>query len=504
MPIPEPDLTEIHPVVRDRIEARRQTAEADGTGDAWGELGMLYHAYYLLDAARASYENAARLDSRDARWPYLEGLALSVVAESQQEAVAAFERAREIDPDEPLVHVRLGDLYHDLGRFEEARQAFLRALEIDPSLAAALYGLGRVEAETGDPQAAVARFRQVLEDHPEAGLVHYRLGQAYRALGRSEEAAEHLERRSEQGVPIEDPLLTAVRRLDRETANDMVEALAADPGRMTAEELTGFALGQYRDLSVARREVESLHARADDPTAAARLGAVLGTLLARQGELPAAQRALEKALAGELPATDRPAALARQADLELAQGDATAALAGYRQALELDPGYVPGRLALAALLGRAGRFEEAAQEYRRAAEAEPENETARLGEATALILAGRHAEAARRLEAAVAALPGSIAVKRTLARHLAASPDLEARRGERALELAREVFAAEATLDNAETLAMAMAEAGRFEEAVETQRQIVEGAREQGAGPEVLRRLEGNLARYRARQTCCG
>lgn len=67
-----------------------------------------------------------------------------------------------------------------------------------------------------------------------------------------------------------------------------------------------------------------------------------------------------------------------------------------------------------------------------------------------------------------------------LARILAASTNPAVRDGERALEMARRVFRAEPTLDHAQTVAMALAETGRFDEAVDLARQVLAEAGRRG------------------------
>ena len=58
--------------------------------------------------------------------------------------------------------------------------------------------------------------------------------------------------------------------------------------------------------------------------------------------------------------------------------------------------------------------------------------------------------------------------------------DRSVRDGARAVELATQAVTARSSLENAETLAMAIAEAGRFENAVELQSRLVEEADERG------------------------
>jgi multidrug resistance efflux pump len=91
----------------------------------------------------------------------------------------------------------------------------------------------------------------------------------------------------------------------------------------------------------------------------------------------------------------------------------------------------------------------------------------------------------------------------TLARLLAAAGDRSVRDGERAVELATQAVTARSSLENAETMAMAMAEAGRFENAVALQSRLVEEAEQRGEEP-LLQRLRAHLALYRRGQSCCG
>ena len=56
---------------------------------------------------------------------------------------------------------------------------------------------------------------------------------------------------------------------------------------------------------------------------------------------------------------------------------------------------------------------------------------------------------------------------------------------------------ADASVENAETLAMALAEVGRFDEASGLQAETIVRAERAGSSEPTLRRLRGNLAEYR-------
>ena len=61
--------------VRDVIQAARQNVlQKPRSADAWGLLGMTLLTNLFTDDADFCFAEAARLDPRDARWPYARGL----------------------------------------------------------------------------------------------------------------------------------------------------------------------------------------------------------------------------------------------------------------------------------------------------------------------------------------------------------------------------------------------------------------------------------------------
>jgi tetratricopeptide (TPR) repeat protein len=55
-------------------------------------------------------------------------------------ALASFQHARDIDPQQPGLHLKLGDAYLQMKRWQDAQTCFDRALELDPDSAAAFLG----------------------------------------------------------------------------------------------------------------------------------------------------------------------------------------------------------------------------------------------------------------------------------------------------------------------------------------------------------------------------
>lgn len=520
--VPQPDLGRVEEAVRRQLEAKADevAALADATpgerAEAWGELGRLYHAYDFLSAAESCYENARTLAPDDFRWPYYLGFLHQVRGELEP-AAERFREALARRRDDLPALLRLGDVLIELDRPAQARPFFERALELDPSSAAAHHGLGKVAAREDDPAAAARHFERALELQPAATLVHYPLAQAYRALGEREKAEDHLARRGYAGPTFADPL---VRQLD-ETAvgaglrltragvalaegrrdaaiEEYRQAVAADPSNVEARLALGTLLAQAGSDDEAKAhlskaiELDPRHPR----IAQAHLR--LGEVLQRLGDPAAAEHYAQAMGAGLAEPRELAAAHLGLGNLLAARRDDEAAAGHYRAALETAPDLAEAHFNLAGVLGRLGRREDGMAHYRKVIELQPENVAARLYLAQDLAAAGRYGEALAVLEAARAALPESDVVAHTLARLLAACPDHSLRDGPRAVELALGALESRRErppLEYAETVAMAFAEAGNFEEAVKWQREVIAAAERAGdsGAVEVLRR---NLARY--------
>jgi tetratricopeptide (TPR) repeat protein len=170
--------------------------------------------------------------------------------------------------------------------------------------------------------------------------------------------------------------------------------------------------------------------------------------------------------AAQLAAAERVDVRAAQAQLQHANalaiaGDYAAAAAAYQQAIRLDAGDVRPRLGLA----------------------------------TALVLDGRCLEARESLREGLRAIPRDLAIVHALARLLVTCADPEVRDAQRAIELARFVYAATPTLECGETLGMAYAASGAFEEAARVQAELLARA-EQAGDAAWTARLRANLERY--------
>ena len=119
-----------------------------------------------------------------------------------------------------------------------------------------------------------------------------------------------------------------------------------------------------------------------------------------------------------------------------------------------------------------------------------------MGLARAWMGAGQWGKAREALETGLQKVPGDPSLGSALAEVLAGSPDPAIRDGQRALQVALTAYQARRETDHGEAVGMALAELGRFDEAVRFQRDLVAQAQAKGASPEVRARLAANLGRY--------
>jgi tetratricopeptide (TPR) repeat protein len=104
-------------------------------------------------------------------------------------AIADFEQERNLNPVDGAVYERLGDAYIRAGDFDRAQQALDRAVLLEPTVNIPFILLGKVLLKQKNSLMAKMYLEHALEMDPRNYMAHYLLGQAYRALGRTDDAA---------------------------------------------------------------------------------------------------------------------------------------------------------------------------------------------------------------------------------------------------------------------------------------------------------------------------
>jgi len=487
-PVVLPDLSAATPSVaqqlRDQFAALTKTigdrAKPADLASAYGEMGKLSMAASYRDSAESSLLDAESLAPEDFRWPYLLGHLYRIEGATSKSA-ASFGRARMLQPDDEATLVWLGRAHLDEGRPDQAEPLFARAQSVQPKSAASAYGLGQVALARKDYAGAARRFEEVLAINPTASVVHYALAMAYRGLGRLDEASAHLRQKGDREVTLADPVMDGIAGLLR----------------------SGFALEHLGIEALNKRDVpaalsyfrQGLVLAPDDASLRHRLG----TALALSGDVRGAVAEFQEVL--RRSPTD--ASTHYTLGVLLAgNGRYGEAIGHFSAAAASNPAYVEARLQHADALRRSGRPLESLALYAQASVLDPRLADARLGYAMALAALNRYAEARDGVSAGMTQYPDRPAFAHAMIRLLAAAPDDRVRDGARAIALAEELLARESpNPDLGEAMAMAMAEAGRYDDAITWQRQAMTIAEQMGRA-DLSKRMVDNLALYEHRRAC--
>ena len=153
-----------------------------------------------IDKAVQSFESAIAIDDTYA-------LAYSGLAEAfwrkadagndeqwAGKAIESAERAVAINGDLVIARVKLGEIYADSGREQDAVREFEQALKLNPSSAGAYQGLGRVHANLGNFSDAEASYRKAVELRPTDSYGYAVLAGFYSRQSRVDEAITTMQR----------------------------------------------------------------------------------------------------------------------------------------------------------------------------------------------------------------------------------------------------------------------------------------------------------------------
>ena len=394
----------------------------------------------------------------------------AAVAAQIEEARRAVRAAESDETLDRLVvadaHGRLGQVYHAYEFLDAASDSYERAIRLAPGDYRWPHLLAYVREQAGAFEQAVDLYREALRLEPSDGAAVLHLADVYLQLDRRDEARARFE---------------SVR------------------GRYPASAMAGLGEVVLREhgYSDAIGLFEAALARAPYAT---RLHYSIGMALRGLGRLEEAQAALDQAGQGRVRAADplvdalpgllrglQP--LLNQARIEFEAGAYAAAAAMFRRALGVAPDSVDAHTGLAASLERLGDRAGAL------AELSWGDEGSVVALAIRLVDEQRFGDAVTLLTAAYGHFPDRDGTATTLARLLAASPDASLRNGSRALAIATEVYARRATPAHGETMALALAELGRCEEAAGwLQKAVAQAEREGDVGE--ARRLRAEAPRY--------
>jgi tetratricopeptide (TPR) repeat protein len=395
---PEPpalDLAGADPAVVKVLQAlQARVRQSPRSPGAWGTLGLTLVAHDFHEPAQLCFAQAERLDAREPRWPYHQGVWLA--SHDAEAALRKYQRAVELaGPGADSVRLRLAELLLAQGRLEEAAQHFQTLLAHDPAHARAHLGLARVAREQGDPASCRAHLEPALAHPATRKAAHGLLAALFRENG--EAAAAEREERLEADLPDDgtwpDPLIEEVVQLRVGEAAQITQAqtLIAQNRVPEALALLSSTLDAYPEST--------------------RGWEYLGKTLQAQGEFAQAEKALRRALRLAPDAADLHVSLGLSLQ---GLGDRPRALASFRTATRLRPSYAFAHYNLGRSLEEQDDVAGAREAYRQALRCKPNygDAHARLGDL--LARSGERAEAVEQLRRAVELNPGDAALRQRL------------------------------------------------------------------------------------------
>jgi tetratricopeptide (TPR) repeat protein len=127
----------------------------------------------------------------DAAVWFARGIALEEDPATQTEALAAYQKALEYQPNHAAAHINLGTLHYNRQDFALAEKHYRAALEADPRYALAYFDLGNVLDETGRVQEGIKVYKMAVQLAPTYADAHYNLALAYEKIREPRKALKH-------------------------------------------------------------------------------------------------------------------------------------------------------------------------------------------------------------------------------------------------------------------------------------------------------------------------
>ncbi len=313
------------------------------------------------------------------------------------EAIAIYQKALEIYPNNALAYVNLGNALSEQGKLDEAIAAYNKALNINPKSAIAYWGLGNALSKQEKLDEAIAAYRKVINIDPKDATAYKYLGMALSKQGKIDEGLAAYRK----ALTIDPNDATSYASLAVELSNQekIDEAIAAyrkaltiDPNNALAYYGMGLALSKQGKIDEAITAYRKAIELEPDKTHNADVYLKLGAALSKQNKLEEALTAYRKAI--ELkPDKNNFNPYLSLGNALFDQGKLDEAIALFQKAIQLDPENTYAYNYLGMALSEQGKLKEGIAAYRRVIQLDPNSEYAYDSLCYALQQQGKFSEA---------------------------------------------------------------------------------------------------------------
>jgi tetratricopeptide (TPR) repeat protein len=288
-----------------------------------------------------------------------------------QEALESLTRSVEIDPMNARSYNNLGLVYEKLGNGDKALDAYQQALRLEPNLLATRNNLGGLLGKLGRYQEAIEELRRAIAIDPNSAPAHYNLGTILHKTGDYQGALDHLETATRLAPSVAASFYQrglVHRDLGKlhESIVDLKQAVHADPDLLVAWELlatTSAECGMEDEAREFGRMASQVRRRLAEKNYRQYL------LAAQQDQIEVGLAELEQAVRRD------PHWLTARCNLGVTYGwlgRTDEAITQLQIALRLDSTCVEAHVNLGTFLYQKGRVQEAIAELERALELDPQ------------------------------------------------------------------------------------------------------------------------------------
>ncbi len=168
-------------------------------------------------------------------------------------AIASFQQAISMNPDDPDAYVNLGATLKDYRRLGEAEECFDKALKLKPDCTEAYFNLGMLMQARGRCDQAIELIRKGLVIEPSCAKAHALLGSIQMDLGQYEIARGEIEEalKRDPELPMVMTLQAHLQKMTSEDKGWLEKALRVQPSiraRFSEDAIAlRFAIGKYYD-----------------------------------------------------------------------------------------------------------------------------------------------------------------------------------------------------------------------------------------------------------------
>jgi Flp pilus assembly protein TadD len=146
-----------------------------------------YRVQAHMAVAKQSYTALYKLDPASWRLHRLNA-AIDAQADDHKGAIAEYQLAIKLAPNEAELYEGMGWEYRKLGQADQAAKAFAEQLKLSPGNPIAMYNLGSAQVDSGQEQAALPLLQQVVRIYNHPTGADYYLGRALVAEGKQDDA----------------------------------------------------------------------------------------------------------------------------------------------------------------------------------------------------------------------------------------------------------------------------------------------------------------------------